>query len=514
MPNSYAVQNFIRSLAERGVEIPAVVSAWISSLVDQPGERACSVPVTVTTLDELGNPFGNYSTSVTQAGISEIISIATAAAVFHGSGQPLGHVLNDLLESLVSYGIVNDSDDFDYSKAMVEITFDVDTSMGLQDPKLGSAVHSKFGQTLLVDRSRLSEAKVTGYHHTYPACIKYGVPAQATTAGVLHLLSSLGFSGERVPMSFADSRDDSGDQITITALLPVDAVIADDLTHVRKKVLVDFNQALESFDEARQIEIVNQYVRANSSRPKIKRSGKRNYLAGSITRQGLAGHFMKAGKKMAIELKTYAGKCQQHLEPLPSQHSNVQLCEALVARLIDYPEMGILICHPNDSRKAVFYVVWSSGKPRLHSVELTENGRIRLPEAREVSAQVVGFNEGLVYQVNHPVYIDLAYENFGDYQDLFTLCSDEDTEIRRVFESACGRFQVSPSEHLFEARDADSDYLWFKDADKGTLIANTRTQQIKLVDKHTGQILAVSDVTSIPSYDDELAADEEAGRVL
>lgn len=103
----------------------------------------------------------------------------------------LGDVLDELVESLETRDLLNHEGELDLSKCTVEVTFDVDTSDGLQDPDLGAAVHALTGRRVLIDRTHVAGASVLHMNTTYPNASKYGVPEVATIQGPRHLRAIL-----------------------------------------------------------------------------------------------------------------------------------------------------------------------------------------------------------------------------------------------------------------------------------------------------------------------------------
>lgn len=144
--------------------------------LDRPHEATgeVSIQLTLSTLDRFGELYGETRTALSTGAISEILSIAVHAAVIHGKGLYLGNVLDELVESLETREVLNHQGDLDLSKCTVEVTFDVDTSDGLQDLDLGAAVHALTGRRVLIDRTHVAGASALHLNMSYPNASKYG----------------------------------------------------------------------------------------------------------------------------------------------------------------------------------------------------------------------------------------------------------------------------------------------------------------------------------------------------
>jgi len=228
-----------------------------------------SIQLTLSTLDRFGELYGEIRQALSTAAISEILSIAVHAAVIHGKGLYLGSVLDELVESLETRDLLNHQGDLDLSKCTVEVTFDVDTSDGLQDADLGAAVHALTGRRVLIDRTHVAGASALHLNMSYPNASKYGVPEVATIQGAKALASHFGLEHSALELATEDTGDDSADEIVLTVRMPATAVYLGGMSLVRdvagRKLTIGFDRL--NADE--QINFVNQCVKTQFSVPAI-----------------------------------------------------------------------------------------------------------------------------------------------------------------------------------------------------------------------------------------------------
>ncbi|WP_454838444.1 hypothetical protein [Pseudomonas mohnii] len=204
--------------------------------LDRPLEATgeVSIQLTLSTLDRFGELYGEIRPALSTAAISEILSIAVHAANIHGKGFYLGDVLDELVESLETRDLLNHQGELDLSKCTVEVTFDVDTSDGLQDPDLGAAVHALTGRRVLIDRTHVAGASALHMNTSYPNASKYGIPEVATIQGAKALASHFGLEHSALELATEDTGDDSADQVVLTVRMPATAVYLGGMSLVRE----------------------------------------------------------------------------------------------------------------------------------------------------------------------------------------------------------------------------------------------------------------------------------------
>lgn len=238
-----AVPSEVLDLADR---FDALVEAGIDVAMSADSTGCCGEVIVVDSnsldrlkavLDEIRNPpVVKVSQSPADAEVEETCLVVIEVNSDDG--------LDDLRLGFAS-GVNSDDDDLDIVGRLNngETIIDADTDV-------------------LIDRSRLSEAKVISVDVQYPNASKYGVPSMATVSGAEAMAVRLGFNCEKPTVYANDMGDDSGTYISITVAMPVSAVYPGYVDEVKEYAGLHWGKQFDSLSHDEKAELVNRFVQS------------------------------------------------------------------------------------------------------------------------------------------------------------------------------------------------------------------------------------------------------------